>query len=208
MSQHTLKVWDPLVRIFHWSLVVCFTVAFLTGEEETPWHIYMGYAVMGLVLFRILWGFVGPEHARFKSFLFGPSKAIQYLKSLTSGSPQDYVGHNPLGGYMVVLMLVTLLLVTVTGLKAYGVEGHGPLASHTTTPVIFLAHAEKITDPENKVSESHPKKGDDYWEELHEAASNFMLGLALFHILMVFVYDKLHHKHLVRAMITGKKHID
>jgi cytochrome b len=105
-------------------------------------------------------------------------------------------------------MLATLLLVTVTGLKAYGAEGYGPLASHATTPVISLAHAEKIAGTENKAEESHPKKGDDYWEELHEAASNFMLGLALFHILMVFVYDKLHHKHLVRAMITGKKHID
>jgi cytochrome b len=130
MSQNSIKVWDPLIRIFHWSLVIFFTVAFLSGDEESSLHIYSGYAVIGLVLFRILWGFVGTEHARFRDFIFGPSKVIQYLKSMASSTPQRYIGHNPAGGYMVVALLATLLVVTFTGLKVYGTEGHGPLAAN------------------------------------------------------------------------------
>jgi len=81
MATNTIKVWDPLVRIFHWSLVACFATAYLTGEEDGSLHVYAGYAVIGLVLFRILWGFVGSSHARFKDFVFSPGKVIQYLTS-------------------------------------------------------------------------------------------------------------------------------
>ena len=119
-----VKVWDPLVRIFHWSLVAFFTIAFVTGEEENVWHIYTGYAVLGLIAFRIMWGFIGSEHARFSDFIFGPGKVIQYLGSLLGGKPQRYLGHNPAGGYMVLLMLVVLLAVTITGVKVYGLEDH------------------------------------------------------------------------------------
>lgn len=205
MSQNTIKVWDPLIRIFHWSLVVFFTIAFLTGEEAESLHVYAGYVVIGLVIFRILWGFIGPEHARFKDFVFGPGKVIQYLRSLASGSPQRYVGHNPAGGYMVVLMLATLLVVTFTGLKAYAAEGHGPLAANTEISVISFAKAEKKNDKENGAGERGKNKGDEYWEEIHEAASNFMLGLIVLHILGVVVYSRLHKENLVRAMITGEK---
>jgi cytochrome b len=101
MSQNSIQVWDPLVRIFHWSLVVFFGIAFLSGDEDSSLHIYAGYTVVGLVLFRILWGFIGTENARFKDFIYGPFKVVQYVKSLVRGSPQHYVGHNPAGGYMV-----------------------------------------------------------------------------------------------------------
>ncbi|CAH1081487.1 cytochrome b/b6 domain-containing protein [Candidatus Nitrotoga sp. 1052] len=205
MSQNTIKVWDPLIRVFHWSLVVFFTIAFLTGEEEDSLHAYAGYVVIGLVIFRILWGFIGPEHARFKDFVFGPAKVIQYLKSLASGSPQRYVGHNPAGGYMVVLMLATLLVVTFTGLKAYAAEGHGPLAANAEISVISFAKAEEGDRKRNGAVESGKNKGDEYWEEIHEAASNFMLGLIVLHILGVVVYSRLHKENLVKAMITGEK---
>ena len=205
MSQNTIKVWDPLIRIFHWSLVVFFAIAFLTGEEAESLHVYAGYVVIGLVLFRILWGFIGPEHARFKDFLFGPGKVIQYLKGLASGSPQRYIGHNPGGGYMVVLMLATLLVVTFTGLEAYAAEGHGPLAGNTEILVISIAKAEKADGKENGAGERGRNKGDKYWEGIHEAASNFMLGLIALHILGVVVYSKLHKENLVKAMITGEK---
>ena len=205
MSQNTIKVWDPLVRIFHWSLVVFFTIAFLTGEEAELLHAYAGYVVIGLVLFRILWGFIGPEHARFKDFVFGPGKVIQYLKSLASGSTQRYVGHNPAGGYMVVLMLATLLVVTFTGLKAYAAEGHGPLAANAEISIISIAKAVEGDRKGNGAGERGKNKGDKYWEEIHEATSNFMLGLIVLHILGVVIYSRLHKENLVKAMITGEK---
>jgi len=208
MSQSSIKVWDPLVRIFHWSLVAFFAIAFVTGEEEGALHIYAGYAVIDLVLFRILWGFVGTEHARFKDFVFGPTKVVQYLKSLASGSPQRYVGHNPAGGYMVVLLLVTLLVVTVTGLKAYGTEGHGPLAANAEISVISTARADEDAGEENEAGRMEGNEAEEYWEEVHEAASYFMLGLIVLHILGVVVSSRLHKENLVRAMITGEKNTE
>ena len=206
MSQNTIKVWDPLVRIFHWSLVTFFVIAFLTGEEDGSMHIYSGYAVIGLVSFRILWGFIGTEHARFKDFVFGPSKVIEYLKSHVGGSPIRYIGHNPAGGYMVILMLVTLLVVTVTGLKVYGTEGHGPLAANADISIVAPARADEEAGEENEAGDMRGgAEGEEFWEEIHEAASYFMLLLIALHIAGVVVSSRVHKENLVRAMITGKK---
>jgi cytochrome b len=208
MSQDTVKVWDPLVRIFHWSLVASFAAAFLTGEDEGSLHIYAGYAVIGLVLFRILWGFIGTEHALFKDFLFVPSKVFEYLKSLSGSSPKRYLGHNPAGGYMVVALLLTLLVVTFTGLKAYGTEGHGPLAANAEYTVISSVKAEDEAGEGNEGAKPGVRDGEKFWEEIHEGASYFMLGLILLHVLGVVVSSRLHKENLVKAMITGKKNIE
>lgn len=205
MSQNTIKVWDPMVRIFHWSLVACFVTAFLTGEEESALHVYAGYAILGLVFFRIVWGFIGSDHARFKDFVFGPGKVFQYLKSLVSGSPARYIGHNPAGGYMVVVMLATLLVVTFTGLKVYGAEGHGPLASNAEVYIIASAKADEEAGEENEAGEMGGEAEEEFWEEIHEASSYFMLGLILLHIMGVVVSSRLHKENLVKAMVTGEK---
>lgn len=197
-----VKVWDPLVRIFHWSLVAFFTIAFVTGEEENVWHIYTGYAVLGLIAFRILWGFIGSEHARFSDFIFGPGKVIQYLGSLLGGKPQRYLGHNPAGGYMVLLMLVVLLAVTITGVKVYGLEGHGPLASSEGVSILAVARAD---GDEGENEQAGENESEEFWEEIHEAASYFMLALIGLHILGVIVSSRLHKENLVKAMITGNK---
>lgn len=123
-----IKVWDPLIRVFHWSLVFVFAIAYITGEDESDIHAYAGYVIAGLIGFRVLWGFVGSAHARFADFIYSPKTIMEYLGSLFGGEPKHYTGHNPAGGIMVVIMLVTLFIVTWTGLKAYGAEGHGPLA--------------------------------------------------------------------------------
>jgi cytochrome b len=204
MSQSNIKVWDPMIRIFHWSLVVFFTTAFLTGDEESILHAYVGYIVVGLVLFRILWGVVGTKHARFNDFIYRPSKVIQYLKDLASGTPRHYVGHNPAGGYMVILLLATLLIVTFSGLKTYGIEGHGPLAVNTEISLISSTKAAT----EDVDSDGASRKGESFWEEIHEMSSNFMLALIALHILGIVIASRLHKENLIKAMITGKKKVD
>ncbi len=110
----TVRVWDPLVRIFHWSLVTSFAVAWFAEEGE--WlHEWAGYIVLGLVGFRILWGFIGPEHARFTSFVPSPAQALAYLRDMVMLRARRHLGHNPAGGAMIVMLLAMLLLTSGSG---------------------------------------------------------------------------------------------
>lgn len=101
-----VKVWDIGVRLFHWSLVVLFAVAYVTGEMEGSAHAAAGYAVLALLLFRLAWGLVGTRHARFADFVYGPVATWRYAKALLARRPPHYLGHNPLGGWMVVALLL------------------------------------------------------------------------------------------------------
>ncbi len=197
-NQNTVKVWDLAVRVFHWSLVVFFVIAYLTGEDGEELHAYSGYAVTALVLFRILWGFVGTKHARFSDFVHGPRVIVTYLKGLAAGTPQHYYGHNPAGGLMIIMLLVFLSLSCWTGLVAYGKEGHGPLAQGEIG-VIANAHAD------SDEQETDENEGEEFWEEIHEFFSNFTLFLVVVHIAGVIVTSRLHGENLARAMVTGKK---
>ncbi|WP_097459179.1 cytochrome b/b6 domain-containing protein [Mangrovitalea sediminis] len=199
----TIKVWDPLLRLFHWSLVVSFAIAYLTGDEEGELHVLSGYVVSGLIAFRILWGIVGPRHARFSDFVTGPGKVVAYLRSLAGGKPQHYLGHNPAGGYMVIALLIALAVTCYSGLAAYGAEGHGPLADGTSLPI-----ASAYADEDNEGMENDHEGmegGESAWEEIHETAANLTLALVFLHIAGVFVSSRLHRENLVRAMITGRK---
>lgn len=234
-----IRVWDPLVRIFHWSLVLAFTVAFLTGDEENITHIVAGYVVLGLISFRLVWGVIGTRHARFSDFVYSPATVIRYLKGLFSYKPEHYRGHNPAGGWMVILMLITLIIVSWTGLKVYAEEeGKGPLASnYPEFSMISIAHADdderdddryeyqrsrgehvEYDDDEDEKHEEDDEDGeeehgendnggeeDEFWEELHEGASNFMLLLVVLHIMGVIIAGNIHGENLVKAMITGYK---
>jgi len=202
----TVRVWDPLVRICHWSLVGLFAIAYLTGEGEgrNALHIYSGYTVIGLVAIRILWGLIGSQHAKFKDFIFSPYAVIQYLRSVVRGDPKRYLGHNPAGGYMALLLLIMLLVVTATGLKAYGVKGYGPLAHSTRIAAVSVASAgehRKIAASETNNAE------DEFWKEMHEAASNVTLFLIALHVLGVIASSVLHRENLAKAMITGEKQV-
>jgi cytochrome b len=112
----TVKVWDPFVRVFHWSLVALFTIAFLTGDEIEWLHLWAGYAIAALVAIRILWGFIGPRHARFADFVKGPRAIASFLKQSARLEAPRYLGHNPAGGAMVVALLVMLVGLSVTGI--------------------------------------------------------------------------------------------
>jgi len=203
MGTESIKVWDILVRVFHWSLAIFFTLAYLSGEGEVEeLHAWAGYIIIGLLVFRIVWGFVGSKYARFSDFIYSPTKIADYLKSLFTSKPKHYLGHNPAGGVMVILLLVFLSLSSWSGLKAYEAEGKGPLASAEMS-LVTLAQADSWYEEEHE-HEGHGK-GDEFWEEIHEFFVNFTLLLVFVHLGGVFISSALHKENLVRAMITGRK---
>ena len=209
MVSNEIRVWDPLVRIFHWGLVIAFTVAYLSGDEENSLHIYSGYAVLGLIAFRVIWGLIGSRYARFSDFVYSPATVIQYLKGLVARKPKHYTGHNPAGGWMVIAMLLSLFVVTVSGLKVYAIEeGLGPLAGESPAlTVISVAYADDddAGHRKNENGRGEDEAAEEFWEELHEVSSNFMLFLIFLHIAAVIISGRLHKENLVKAMFTGKK---
>jgi cytochrome b len=114
-SPSTIPVWDPFLRIFHWSLAGLVLAAFLTGDEQEKLHIAIGYAIVALVAARIVWGFIGPRRARFADFVKSPADILRYARDALAGKAPRYLGHNPLGGAMAAVMMATLLAVCWLG---------------------------------------------------------------------------------------------
>lgn len=203
-QNNEIKVWDILIRIFHWSLIIAFFIAYFTGEEENNWHIYSGYTVLGLISFRVIWGFIGTKHARFSDFIYSPQTVFQYLKSLVMKHPKYYLGHNPGGGWMVILLLVSLFVVTISGLKVYAIEeGKGPLAD--SSEIVLISESYASAGEYEYEEKEEQEDEEDFWEEIHEGATNFTLALIFLHIIGVIASSKLHNENLIKAMITGKK---
>jgi cytochrome b len=111
----TIKVWDPFVRVFHWLLVALFIAAFATGDDSERLHVMFGYAIATLVGVRIMWGFVGSTHARFADFVTSPATALAYVRDALSFKARRYLGHNPAGGAMIILLLAALVGTCATG---------------------------------------------------------------------------------------------
>jgi cytochrome b len=194
-----IKVWDLFVRIFHWSLVVAFAVAYTTEDDTLAIHVWAGYLVGGLVLARILWGFVGPKHARFSDFVCSPFTAWRYLADLLRFKAPRHIGHSPAGGMMVLFLIVGCLVTVWTGMQQYAAEeGKGPLAWEG--PVVV---APALADEDER--EGH---GDDDGEEgegIHEWLAHFTFLGVLFHIAGVILASIVHKENLARAMFTGQK---
>ncbi|WP_339765485.1 cytochrome b/b6 domain-containing protein [uncultured Hoeflea sp.] len=114
-SPATVRVWDPLVRIFHWSLVGLFTFAFLTGDEWQQPHEIAGYVIAGLIAVRVVWGLVGSRHARFSSFIYRPSTVAGFVSDTVRMKARRYLGHNPAGGLMVIALLMVIIAISATG---------------------------------------------------------------------------------------------
>jgi cytochrome b len=174
-------VWDQFIRIFHWSLVVAFTVAYLVEEPLTV-HVWAGYVVGILILARVIWGFLGSDHARFSDFAYSPAEVLSYLHSMITSRAKRYLGHSPGGAAMVFALLVFLAATVITGLIVYGGEQQGgPLAGMFS------------------------KETGETVEEAHELFANITLALVFFHLVGVAFASFGHRENLVRAMITGYK---
>ncbi len=184
-----VKVWDGWVRLFHWSLVLLVEAQWATAElGQMEWHFRCGYLILALLLFRLAWGLVGSETARFARFLKSPAAALAHLRHLTRREPDTEVGHNAAGGWMVLGLLGLLLAQVGTGLfaneepsESYG--AHGPFALRIADSL-----SAQLT-------------------ELHELLFNGILVAVALHVLAVLTYAVLKRHDLVRPMITGFKRL-
>lgn len=177
-------IWDLPTRLFHWTLVGSFALAWLTAESD-PWlsvHVFAGYLMLGLVAFRVLWGFAGSHFSRFASFWFGPRRALAYLKAVTTGRAERHVGHNPAGSLAIYLLLALAVLVGVAGILTLGgEEQHGPAAG-------WLSFAQ-----------------GQWAKDVHEMAATLMLLVVAGHVAGVLVESLLHRENLARSMFNGIK---
>ena len=114
-SQRMLRVWDPLVRLFHWSLVVSFALAWFSANRAEAVHVWAGYSAATLIGLRLIWGLIGTRYARFSSFVAGPGRVLTYLGAILRGTEARHVGHNPAGGAMVLALMVGVAGLGVTG---------------------------------------------------------------------------------------------
>lgn len=178
-------VWDLPVRIIHWALVLAVAGSWLTQNLEGDWfrfHVWCGYAVLALTATRVLWGIVGTRHARFAAFVRGPRAVLRYAGSLARNTSPPHVGHNPLGGWMIVLLLVLLAAQAITGLFANDqIMNTGPLFGY-----VSAATSDRLTS-------LHEQLIDVFW-----------IALAL-HVLAALYYLTVRRENLIVPMFTGRK---
>jgi cytochrome b len=184
----TVRVWDAPVRLFHWLLVLSIIGLFITGKlggNWMEWHARIGYCVIGLILFRLIWGFAGGYHARFVNFVRGPAAVLAYARSLAKSQSQASIGHNPLGALSVLAMLTVIGLQASFGLFADDeILMSGPLASSVSSATSALL------------------------TKLHRLNSYVILALVATHLAAIGFYWFVKRENLVKPMITGKKELD
>jgi len=178
----TVKVWDFPTRIFHWVLAILVMVAWASSEADGRifWlHVYSGIVLLGFVGFRIVWGFIGSRHALFSDFVYGSDTVTDYARRLMAFRPPYMVGHNPVGGWMVLALLAVVALASLSGLM---VDKHGYVGP--------LAHI-----------------GGGFLGRTHEGFTSILIFLIVVHVVGVFVHGFIARENLPRAMVTGDKHV-
>ena len=191
-----IKVWDPLLRLFHWSLVASIAIAWITSEESETWHEWVGYIALGLIGFRLVWGLIGPRYARFTQFVRSPSEVIDYTKDMLNKREKRYIGHNPLGAVMVLALLAT---TAATGFTGWLLADEERMAMLSEIPA-FVAPAFADSDDDHEDGEE-----EEFMEEVHEVFANLLLLLIFLHVVGVIYASKRHAENLARAMVIGKK---
>ncbi len=188
MSIVTTRVWDLPVRLFHWAVVALVAFLWWSGEEggmALKYHMWAGYAVLSLVLFRVAWGFVGSASARFPAFVRGPRAVFASLRELVSARPLHIASHNPLGGWMVLALLLCLLVQTSSGLFANDdLFNEGPLYKYAG------------------------KALSDTLTAVHHLNFTVLLGLVALHVAAVIWHRLRKGERLVAAMVHGRKPIE
>lgn len=180
-----VRVWDPLVRLFHWTLMVAFTTAFVVEDDILDLHVWAGYLALTLILVRLIWGVVGSEHARFRDFVREPRAVLTYLGDALRLRAPRYLGHNPAGGAMVVALLIMVSATGLSGLALYGAqEFAGPLAG-------------LMSDVSNHTTHR--------LEDVHAWCADFTVALVIAHLAGVLFSSLEHRENLVGAMFTGYK---
>jgi cytochrome b len=185
LGERGTPTWDLPVRLFHWLVVLLVISQIVTasvGGTAMQFHAFGGYAILTLVLFRVLWGFFGGTHARFRDFVRGPGAVVRYAKSMRRGPHSAHRGHNPLGGWSVLAMLGSLLVQATTGLFANDdVMMEGPLAKHVSDRASEIVTA------------------------IHDVNAVVLLTLVAVHIAAVLFYLLARKENLIAPMITGRK---
>lgn len=183
----SVRAWDVPTRAFHWSLVTLVVMAYVSrkwGDEGLKWHTWNGYAILVLLVFRILWGFVGGSTARFSSFVYAPWTAARYGVDFLRRAPRHFLGHNPLGGSMVFVMLALISAQAVSGLFSY--DDHDSLTGGPLSSKVAEATVAALTK----------------W---HIWLFDIILVVVALHILANVAYLFWKRENLVRPMITGRK---
>lgn len=180
-------IWDLPTRLFHWALASSFAFAWLTsdGDRWRSIHVFLGYLILGLVVFRLVWGFAGSHFSRFASFWFGPGEALAYLKQVATRKAPRHVGHNPTGSLAIYTLLALAVVVGLTGILTLGGDEQQGIAAG------WLSFSQV-----------------EWLKDLHELGANLMLAVVFGHITGVVVESVLHHENLARSMVTGFKMAD
>lgn len=176
-------IWDLPTRLFHWLLVLCMAGSWITGENGAfDWHMRFGYMILILLLFRLIWGVVGAETARFRHFVRGLSAILRHLRELADpGRLPVHVGHNPLGALAVVGLLGLTATQAVSGLfTSDGILVDGPMVAHVSGAVSSVMR------------------------QVHLVGFNILLGIIALHVLAILVYAIWKKRDLVRPMLTGR----
>lgn len=182
-ARRLVLVWDAPVRVFHWLVAALVAAAYVTWRLNwMAWHEWVGEAVLALVLFRLLWGFLGGDTARFSHFIASPRTAVRHLKYAFRREPDRQVGHNPAGGWMIVLLLALLLAEALTGLYvANDIADVGPM-----TAAVSAWAADAI-------------------ESAHSILWDGLLAAIALHVLAIAGFAAIKGQNLLAPMITGRK---
>ena len=179
-----IRVWDLPIRLFHWFLVICIVGSFITvniGGNAMEWHAILGYCILALIIFRILWGLIGSHHARFINFVTSPKVLLSYL----SGKTKAGLGHNPLGALSVLALLFSVGLQAVTGLFANDdIAFEGPFAKYVSNGTVELLTS------------------------IHHQNEKILIILIATHLCAIFYYQKFKGESLIKPMLLGDKEID
>ena len=145
----SVRVWDPFVRIGHWLLLASVVAAWITRHSTSSWHERLGYLVLGIVTLRMVWGWIGSTYARFVSFVASPASTLRYARQMITRSEPRHLGHNPLGGWMIVALLGTITAVCITGWlyttdRFWGIEWVETTHSKLTDLLLILYEAQTM----------------------------------------------------------------